>query len=706
MPRIESRSLVWAFAASVGFWVLLGQGHSADAYSSYRGLWETRENDQGIIVQRYDNLFSFNLDQGLSERLNSRENVNYGYKWEEDVGKREVVSPGASLSVSGDLFLANLAVNSVRNLDSNSQQPDSDSLGILWTSSWHKRYVPELRFNYDNAQYKTKMSDRETDEIRKDIGGEVKWDLQLLQALYSYRRDDSKYTSYQTIQDSQMLRVNTGGSWLDNRLRVSMGHEYNESHAENVISFATSTTTSIPITLSSPYTGIESSPDNPTVIDSLAGPVTALVNNDLLVSAYSVPVGSNNCIRLQNNTGKPVYRLYLYTQENLGFNPSGLTWRLLFNNGDYTVNPWSQVSGVSVSYDVVNQRFVMVVPDISPVPNNLKVVVDRGFISQNLNITEVKAEQILQGNVGSTKSLVSDNKSNKSNFSFDFTLNKSVAFYYNYLRASEDTDSITTNENTSHNGGTRLQNSAGDLSANISYSLSNRRYQDGPEAQTQTYLVGINKVFLPTLSVSLTGSHDTSAQGGVSISDRNRYSLYADAKLYPDLTSRVEIIYWEQESYHPGLASDLWDNLRSQFSLTSRFRPSLVVSFDDTYEIQNQDGKSFDKKNSASITGSWQLSDWCSFSGTMQKENSQRANDVYLYSLSTVVGLGAGLEWKASYSLQDSDGTSQSGATSLRWSSNKNVSLEVGCDYAETSANRIQNLYKVYSKLVVSFATQ
>lgn len=455
--------------------------------------------------------------------------------------------------------------------------------------------------------------------------------------------------------------------------------------------------------LYSASTGIESLPGNPTTIPpDTSDTATYLIsdpNSPLSAPAYSVPVGNNNYIRLENISGKPVDHIYLYTQNNLGSIPNGLIWRLYYNNGDYTVNPWNKVEAISVSYDQINQRFVVNVPSLSA--RYLKVVIDRIIGTENINITEVKVESIEHGIVGSNKSTVTNVISNKSNFSFDLRLNEVVGFYYSFLRGRDEADGAVTNDRQNHNGGFRLQNTAGDLKSNLSYSLLKNRFMGGQETETKTYLVDIVKAFLPTLTVALSGSHEESSNEGFLILDRNRYSLYSDATLYPDLTSRFEVIYWTQESFRPGVTSSLWDDLRTQFTLTSRFKPSLVVSLVDAYEVQNQDSRAFDRKNSAYLTGSWQLSEWYSVSGSIQKEDSLISTDFIAYTLGMVVGLGRGLELKGNYSVRDAELISQSGQVSLRWSAHQNVSWEIGCDYAERNDGATQNAYKVYSRLMV-----
>lgn len=707
MPRIDSRSLVWAFAVSVGLWTFLGQGQNAAANSSYRGLWEGKEDVHGRIIQRHDNIFSFNIDQTLSERLLARENINYGYQWQQEVGARETVSPGASLTMDGGLFHGNLAVNSVKNLNSQALQPDSDTVGISWASRWQKPLVPDFRLSYDYSRYT--LDNRNIDDGNENVGGEVRWNLQLLQINYSYRRDKSTFTDYQFIQDSHVTRVNASRVWLDNRLRLTLGHEYGESRSESIIS-GSAATANVKVYFTSAFTGIESLPVNPTTIppDTSDAAPYLLSNPDSPLIGTSFPIsadGNNHVIRLENTSGNPVDHIFLYTLDNLGSTPAAsMPWQIYFNDGDYTVIPWTQVSGIVVTYDIASQRYVVQLPAALDA-RYIKLVAHREFDSTSVAITEVKAEWL------ATADQVTKSKTNKSNFNFAFKLNNSVSFYYNFLTLQEDNNEKSIIDTQNHSGGIRLQNSPGDLKSNLSYTLSKSRYRDTPETRTQAYLIDINKMVFPTLTLAFGGSHEDRYLDGIAISDRNHFTFYTDAKLYPDLTSRLEVMYWIQNSYKPGLAEIQMDAVRTQLTVTSRFRPSLVVTFAETFELQKQNNVNFEKKNSIILTGSWQLSEWFSVNGTIQRDDSLITSDANIYSLAMVAGLGAGLEFKVNYALKDSDKIYQTGQASLRWSFHPNVSWEAGCDYAETGnddllgADAEENLYKVYSKVIVGFGT-
>ena len=701
MPRNRSRSLVLAFAAGLGLWVFLGQTQEAAATLSYRGLWEARENEEGRVLQQYDHLFGISAGQNLTERLSSTEKVNYNYRWEQEGVARRTVSPGASVSMAGDLLLGSLAVNSIRDLGSQKTQADSDTLGLTLASHWQKKMVPALRAVYDYTHRWDDSNNRRTDENRQLVGGEVDWDLRLAQAFYSYRHEDAKYTDNQIIQDTHLARLNIARVWLDNRLRVSLGHEYNQTGNERLVPFDSSTTAHILLNLTDFRTATDPTPadtdDSMFVADN-----PALHDGNLLLSAYPVSnPGNPNCLRILTN-GQQVDRLYLYTQTNLGVAPLGLTWRV-YSNNDPVLTPWAQQLAVTVSYDTINQRFVIDLPALKV--NYLKVVVDLDVVAPVFDFTEVQCEQILHGTVGSTLSIKSENQSNKSNFNLDFRLNRTVALFYNLLLEKEESDLFLVNERENHNGGLRWQNSVGDLKSILSYGLTRQSSWASPESQTATYQLNINKIFLPTLSVAVGGAREEVSQAGSAISSRNRYTFYTDAKLYPDLNSQLEVIYWEQEVLHPGLASSLADSLHMQFTVTSRFRPSLSITFYDIYEDQSLDNQVTRNQNISGLSGSWQLSGWCSLRASGQMENNKLIHDAYTYSLGAVVGLTSSLELKADYSLHKAETMGQSGNAALRWSARRNISWEIGCDYAESEAVAVRNLYKVYSRLNVNFAT-
>lgn len=707
MPRIESRSLVWASAAFLGLWVFLGQGQEAAANLSYRMLWETNENDEGRLLQSYDHRLSFNLGQSLTDRVSATENINYNYRWQQEGEGRETVSPRATLSTSGDIFFSSLSVNSLRNLNSQSSQTDSDTLALTWASRWEKKFVPELLLNYDYSRSSREVNGHLNEDDRQAFGGEVNWDFRLAKVFYSYRRNDSTIQNYQTIQDSHLAKINAQRAWLAGRLRVAAGHEYGETRSERLFNFSTATTATPAANPTGVLVGTDTTPaaaDDST--DTLLLPAPYLLNdlNPLLAPAYTVIAGtSDNCLVLDNNNGQQIDHVYLYTLANTPTMTLGLTWS--FYSHDIPNTPWLPMTGVAPpTYDTTNQRFVIVMPAVKAA--YIKIVVKLDLAVPNLDFTEVQADRVLHGAIGSTLSMVSDSINNKSNFSLDYKINKAMAFYYSLLLENNELDGITQTELENHSSGLRLQNSAGDLKSNLSYSISRNRYTTNPEFQTDTYHLDISKVFLPTLTAALGGTHEKYSQAGALLYTRNSYTFYADARLYPDLTSRLDVNYSEQEDFNSASGGSLTDSLRSQFSIGSRLRPSLYVSLSDTYEAQNKDNSPSSKRNAISLSGSWQASEWFSLNGAVQKADSNSANDAYSYSAGLTVGLGAGLELKANYSLQEAATRSQSGLATLRWSSRRNVSWEVGCNFAESEAGIITNVYKMYSRLQVNFATR
>lgn len=706
MPRIGSRCLVWAFVSCLGLWVILGQGQEASANLSYRGSWESNENEEGRLLQSYVHVLNLSSKQDLNERLTSDEYVGYSYRWEQEGTSSEILSPGASLRLSGDIFIASVAVNSNKSLNSQTTQLSSDTLALNWASAWQKKFYPDFRASYDYSRQRTDSSINRLDDGRQSIATDVNWDLLIAKLFYSYRRNDSNFVGYQEKSDNNLARVDATRVWLDNRLRVSLGHEYNKTTSERRIPFTSSTIANVLLTLPEVYTGTDPTPND--TDDSMLVAAPFLLNNanqPTLPPGYTVAAVNNpNCLRLRTN-GQPVDRIYLYTQTNLGTSLLGVNWRI-YTNDNIVINSWSQLVTFTWQYDAINQRFVIDIPAVKA--NYLKLVVDLvGPIT--ITFTEVQAEQVVHGAIGSTLSTIKTDQSDKSNFSLDFRLNNSVAFFYSLLIEQEKSDDVTINDREGHNGGLRLQNSAGDLKSILSYSLSRQRYWASPESQIETYQLSINKILLPTLTLALSGSRDNTSLDGAKVSTRNRYAFYVDAKLYPDLASQLEAVYWDSKSTGSGLGTVLGggnqDNLSTKFTVTSRFSPSLNVSFYDTYEVNNQTDVASKRRNTVGVTTNWQASDLLSIYASVARESDSLAHDASIYSTGLVAGMGSALELKASYSLRLAENKFQTGLVSLRWTSNQHVYWEIGCNYAETDDTAVTNVYKFYSKVVVNFAT-
>lgn len=700
MPRSESGALVWLCAACLGFWVFLGQSEAAFAGASYQGRWEAREDEAGNLLQLHAQQLGLGLGQFLTERLTSREKVTYNSRWEQEGAVRETLSPGASLSLSGDIFDAGLAVDSIRTRADQSAMGDTDSLGLTWSSRWANRLVPALRANYDYRRRRSDSGGFEVQNNSDSLGGDVNWDLLLAQAFYSYRREQTTNAASESTQESHLATIKARRSWLANRLTVALGHEYSESGNERLVPFPANTV-SIEFPLSEVRTGTDPFPDD--IDDSMLSSSFTMRDGNTDNSAYLVPAGisSNNSILLVTPPGQQLNNLYLYTQNNLGPAPAGLTWRLYSN--DILTTPWNLESPPAVTYDTTKRRFVLVLPPTSAA--YLKVVVDLvDLAAPALDFTEVKVEQVLTGTVGSSARFLSEFQTNKSNLAFDYRLSQTAAVSYTFFREQSESGSLTHTDRQSHNVDLRMQNSGGDLKSVLAYALGRHRLQAGPESQTESYRLNVNKEVLPTLALALSGSHEQSSLAGTPSSERDSYSFYADALLYPDLTSRLEVFYWESESYLAKGGSSLGDSFRTYFVLTSRFRPSLTVAISDTYEVQSLGEKATLDQNTTNLNASWQFSEWLALQGSAQRLEGKGVQDAYGYTANVRVGFGAGFELNLGYAFQAAETSSQSGQLKLRSTASKNLTWEIGCDYAESEAGTVQNVYKFYSRLNLQFA--
>lgn len=703
MPRSKSRCRVWA-AAFLGLWVFLLQGQDAFAELGYRLQWEANENEEGRLLQIYGQRLTLDLDQALTDRMSAKENINYNNRWEQEGLRKETVSPGASLAVNGDMFLANLSVNSVKNVGTRSFEKETDALLFAWASTWKKKLVPDLNATYDYTRQNTDLTGSANQNDWQSMGGQVNWDLLLAKVYYSYKHDISKYGNSTTTDDYHVAKFNAGRAWLDNRLQLALGHEYSNTRSENKFDFSTLTTANLFVKLATVYTGT----------DPIYSINALMQNGDKVASAYPVSSPTNNNGFVLFTNGQQVDHVYLYTLADLGPSPLGLNWRLYSTNDTFdplipALTTWTPVLGTP-AYDTVNRRFVFNLPAITAA--YLKVVVDLVPPAPNIDFTEVEADQVVHGVSGSTLTQLDNRKNNKSNFSLGYKLNHATAFSYSYFTEKEEADGIIKTDSESHNAALRLQNAAEDLKSVLSVSLLKSRPDLTQEKLNKTYRLSLNKIFLPTLSMALGGGREESTLGGSRLYDRNMYSFYSDAKLYPDLVSKIDATYWQQSNYNSAVGGGgKDDSFQGRMVFGARIRPTLNVALSDNYDEQRRNNTLNTKKNTIGLSGNWQVSDTLSLNATAQKITSKFDHDAYAIAAGMVAGLLPDLELKVDYASQIAAYKSQSGVATLHWTVRQNAYWEVGCNYAHSNIGGVLdsgdalNEYKVFSRVEVSFTS-
>lgn len=710
MSRVETRTRNWVRALLLGLWVVLGQGHDVYAKISYSGLWDTREGDDGRLWQSYDHSLKVEVDQEPTARLSSGESLNYRSRWDETGNSEETLSPGALLSLHNDLFQTNLSVTSVRALQANSNEPDSDTVGLLWASRWQKKWFPSLRVNYDYGLRKSTLSSRHDEESRQGAGAEIDWDLQVAKVFYSYRRDQASFFQYETVQDSHFAKITTDRSWWDGRLRLQLGQEYTQSISERLISFKNGTEIPFPVYFTDILAGIDPYPDDSDY--SMLVPNRALNDHILIDRALTVTPAAQKIfysfllyVPLSSGKLQQVDHIYIYTKDNLTDPSTGLVWRVYSNSDPQGLEPWV-LETIQLSYDQIEKKYDIFVISAQKKPL-LKVVldVDTSAPASGIIFTEIEGVETIHGAVGTTSQTSSDSVKNKSSVNLSYQMTKSFGIFYSFLTEDQDQESKTISSRQTHSAVARYQNLPGDLLTTLAFNRLLSLYADNPELQMDSYQLTLTKKLLPTLSIGFGGAHDEASRSGLTLYTRDRYSFYADGLLYPDLNSKLDVAYWLQDNAPATGAISTSDDLRTSLTITSRFRPSLTVSLSDVYEVQNQDKLQVKGENLAGLSATWQCSDQISLSGSVLKADSKIDPGGYSYTLSTTFALTQFVELKGNYGLTQREVNTQFGQVSLRWSSRSNVTMELGCNYADSGVGTDQNLYEMYSRVGVNFAT-
>jgi hypothetical protein len=706
MPVRGGGYFAWILAGWLALVVLL-PGRAAWARLSYNGTWQVEENEDGRLLQSYRNTFGANLEQQLTERLRMSENMIYGQRWQEQGGKTMEIMPGSELLLANDLFSSTLGVNSTRRTDRISgREDDSDRLSLNWSSQWDKKwFAPSLMLYGGMEQSQSGLGKQRSEREAQNLGGDLTWQGSGVMVFYNYgwNRAQDPNSFSESESEQSLARVNASRNWWQDRVRLGLGFSYNESTSGQTQVVDQSGVAILPRPLVEVRTG-----NDPTPADAID---TVAVNNlmrdgDLLTSAYAVAAGDTGNNLLLATGGQDVNLVYLYTSDSPGLNPAGLTWRL------YTTNVlgsnWNPPLTPAVDYDTINRRFVIRFPNSNAL--YLKLVVDLSLLAPNLDFTEVVANREIMATSGSVIETESRQNQSRSNLNLQYNPNASWDCYYSFALLETATGGYSDEKQQLHRLGWNFKDLSRSLDVRINFGLTrdSRNFSPTEQDKDEKYVtqLEVRKVFLPTLSASVTIARNETRQDGDKVGTGNQFDFYADARLYPDLSTRFESSYHNDERVGDDGADSGSDRVRLFWQASLRARPSLTFNFSDRYELtESHAGTRSVDSNTVSFNCNWQVSDAFRFNGQVNYSADYLDADSLSAGASAGISLGPGSELQLNYSMSESDRRTQAGEIRLLKNFLGVMRWTTFVQYRRAEGGTVSNQTKFFSELQVNFAT-
>jgi hypothetical protein len=683
------------------FFVLFFPGIGGANGLGYTGDLAAKEDSAGNILQTRSHNASLALGQSLTNALSLTEHLRYNNEWQERGKKTEHVSQNAQLVDLNAFFQANLAGSTRLVIEDDRDGVETKNIEAAISSTWEYELAPTLSLVVGRHTAHDNFVNARPDAENSTMNTVVEWENSFLAAYYSYRtleQDTGQGLLVQTT-DFHDASLKFNKAYWDQKFTVRFQQSYSQSR-RLVEQISPDAGAVLPLTVSEIHTGLDTTPadfsEDPLVV---ANPQMA--DTDLVTPAYSVlNATSDNVIRLRLN-GNTVDRIHLYTPNDLGVLPAGLTWRLYTN--DDLLTPWADGGNLSPTYNSSRQRFEI---NLGPLAAEyIKLVLDISLLGPaSLNFSGV---QVFNSNLTTSIGSVTEISSQSTALFLDARLSQNWALSYLF--------DFGVNEGT---GSQKFNVAKLGQAVNLSYksvdgtilsriSMSQQNEESGlahsPESQGRNYSFGLDKALLPTLNVGIGAGKNERYLSAVLISETASYHIDCDAQLYPDLGMGLAFNYAES-AYSPIQTVGVKNESKQiDFTVTSRLRPEVALTLSESYLDQKNATQSLESFNTG-ISLNWQLSTSLIISGSGHHtvDNTPKPA-AYGITSGINMALARGLLFRIQYAASKSDETMQSGAANLNWSAKRGLRCEGGLSYTQSTGPQAIDDFLVSARVTLSF---
>ena len=389
---------------------------------SYNGSIRYNEDQDGQSQQSNTQSLTYNQNQELSPVISLNESFRFSKSWAQGSGSRESYTPQVMLAANNYLF------NLVMSASINEQRSDTSAGTIrkswesFWSSRWDKPYLPTISLNLgqDVVEAGENPTTVENRSLRTGFG--LDWGMQYskLSCGYTHNNDFNKINQRNDIYDNYSLLFNSSKAFLQNKLNVSFSQKLNKQHRETTYKSGGNEDRirTNPVTIEQTLYQNDSTPLNGTLSDQ-----HTLMDGILDKSSINIVYGETINLGIKVST-QLVDRLDVYTLQDLSASSSSFTWDL-YSSDDGTT--WNIVK-YAVNFIYTSNHFEIAIPSLQKA--YLKVV-SQQILGTAIDITELKAYQLIAIVSGIDPKFEYDYDNYVTNLGVNYNISQNASFSYN-----------------------------------------------------------------------------------------------------------------------------------------------------------------------------------------------------------------------------------------------------------------------------------
>ena len=524
----------------------------------------------------------------------------------------DILTPYAGLRLSNDIFRTGLSGSSTRWYRERGVDI-TDSWDFTLASSWVIPFFPELSYNFgettESFESSSGLDDPGTKATNSSIN--VGWDLIL--AALNYRYSDSQFDDLGSDSlaktRSHFARFDTSGRLWDRRLAFNFAQQFQKSNRD--LTLGTPEGGAVYVPLRGQWSSAVTDPI--TLPDPLPDPLPEqdvglvfnqeLGDDDFETVAFTVALDQRMHFSfrpaLEEQIGQQIDILRL-TLDPLSqvdeLQAVALQWSL-YRRDSFDPTAWELVTDqIQVTYDAAEKDFTLLIN----LPETEIMVLAVNETDVPLNFTEGEALGLFTEDFSS----ITTSYLTTANMSYRITDTMRASTNLQLDQREQEFDGGISQESSRQLVSGRLGwQPVYFVTPSIGFSETKDEATGDPDFIYRNYSLNIATIPLPTMNVTLNLSKNERFEGGLLVSNSDRYHISTSAQLYPDLSSSLQLTYSENENLDPEGLNILTNTYSGLLRLNARLRRDLFAEYSTTYFRSERDLNNTSSENSTARIG-------------------------------------------------------------------------------------------------------
>lgn len=650
--------------------------------------WTNQQSKDDVSDDTYSLTYNLELQQEITEAMSMQESFRSSSGWYEEFDNHSI-DPSLHFTVNNDLFLLELYGSGRKQQSSNAATQEQTNGEAVWSSTWDRRFWPNLRTSFGTDYQEDNDSPKRTDSKTITESLALDWDLQFFKVYYNFNRKQfsDAVTDWENNNTNNFARLEAQRRFWQNRLNFGFSHQYSESKDTITRNFEPSGATLIQQSLSQVLHGLDATP---LLTAAELTPAPTLHDGDLITASS---VSTDGIDTPPHNIGlkvdfKPVHMIYLYTTTDQSATSAGFTFDLY--TSDNGTNWLLSTTSQPFSYNSAEKRFELPLSGLSNLW--LKLVITSSPIV-TVDFSEIETYQSVTGSGKLDLSSTSSSSITDLNLGFMVTDTFSVSYSFSMDKGQYGSGVDYSRYNQTGNLKWQPQPK---LSTSLMLNETTQQNGDTEESKTRSYALNMNTIPIDTLNINMGLSQTEKFEASTRQSIGYDLGMLTTAALYPDLDASLDLNYSHTTQDSTNLTAS---NYNTNLTLTARLVPSLTANLTTGYQQELEGNRNNTTDTTLSLN--WRTSDMMSIHLTGNKNwvNSESESDGA--TLSMALAPTDTTQFSFTYIYVNASQIINKYSLFGSWSLGPHFTLQSNGSYSESQT---QQEWQVQSQLVARFS--